>query len=99
MDVVPSRLSSDGDPRRLACAKQANVDLDRLLAVLFRARSDMRTELASRPPDARRLLAARGRLLESLEAYTSGLAARNLSPPPKLRDELALQRNLASQMT
>jgi hypothetical protein len=56
----------------------------------------MRAELASRPPDGRRQEIARERLLESLEAYASALAARGLSAPPNLRDELALQRNLAT---
>ena len=72
--------------------------MDRLLAVVLTARSNMRAELASRPSDARRQEIARERLLESLEAYTSGLAARGLSAPPVLRDELALQRNLAGRL-
>lgn len=79
-------------------ARQADPGLDRLLAVVLTARSDMRAELASRPADARRQEIARGRLLESLEAYTSGLTARGLSPPPALRDELALQRNLVGRL-
>lgn len=69
--------------------------LDRLLAVLLTARSDMREALAIRPSDARRQEIAREQLLASLEAYASGLTARGLSAPPALRDELALQRNLA----
>ena len=56
----------------------------------------MRVELATRPPDTRRQELARGCLLESLEAYTTALADRGLSAPPNLRDELALQRNLAN---
>jgi hypothetical protein len=77
------------------CARQADAGLDRLLALLLAARSNMRAELASRPPDARRQEAAREGLLESLEAYTAALSERGLSAPPNLRDELALQRNLA----
>lgn len=77
-------------------ARQADAGLDRLLGALVAARSDMRAELASRPPDGRRQEIARERLLESLEAYASALAARGLSAPPNLRDELALQRNLAT---
>jgi len=38
-------------------------------------------------------------LLSSLEAYTAALATRGLSAPPKLRDELALQRRLAGHYT
>lgn len=83
------------DLLRTACARQADAGLDRLLGVLVTARSDMRVELATRPPDTRRQELARERLLESLEAYTSALATRGLSAPPNLRDELALQRNLS----
>jgi len=78
------------------CARQADAGLDRLLGLLVAARSDMRGELARRPPDAHGQAVARRRLLESLEAYTSALALRGLSAPPNLRDELALQRNLAN---
>jgi hypothetical protein len=77
------------------CARQADAGLHGLLAVVLTARADMQTELKSRPPDGRRQRLARARLLGSLEAYASGLAARGLSAPPILRDELALQRNLA----
>lgn len=70
--------------------------LDRLLAVLVTARRNMREALAIRPSDARRQRMAREELLASLEAYASGLTARGLSAPPALRDELVLQRNLAT---
>jgi hypothetical protein len=79
----------------VTCARQADAGLDRLLSLLLTTRSNMRQELASQPPDARRQEIARGRLLVSLEAYASGLSARGLAAPPALRDELALQRNLA----
>ena len=98
MSSVPTRGSADGEPHRVIGARQADTGLDRLLAVVLTARSNMRAELASRPSDARRQEIARERLLESLEAYTSGLAARGLSAPPVLRDELALQRNLAGRL-
>lgn len=39
---------------------------------------------------------ARQALLVSLEAYVLGLAKRNLPVPPRLRDELFLQRQLAT---
>ena len=81
--------------RRSVDARQMDAALDRLLAVLLRARGDMREALAIRPSDARRQEIAREQLLASLEAYASGLTARGLSAPPALRDELALQRNLA----
>jgi hypothetical protein len=84
-----------GPPHHAVCARQADPGLDRLLAILLTARSEMRAELRSRPPDTKRQVGARGRLLESLEAYTAALAVRGLPPPPALRDELALQRNLA----
>ena len=77
------------------CARQADGGLDRLLTSLLSARNDMRAELAVRPPDTRRQQLTRQRLLKSLEAYAAGLAARGLSAPPNLRDELSLQRNLA----
>ena len=80
---------------RVVCARQADEGLHRLLTTLLTARSDMRAELAARPADNRRQEIAREQLLHSLEAYTSGLAARGLSAPPSLRDELTLQRNLA----
>ena len=76
-------------------ARKTNLALDRLLAVLLTARSDMREALSVRPSDGRRQEKARAQLLASLEAYASGLSARGLSAPPALRDELALQRNLA----
>ena len=69
--------------------------LDGLLAVLLAARIDMQEALSIRPSDGRRQEIARVQLLASLEAYASGLSARGLSAPPALRDELALQRNLA----
>ena len=96
MSTPPSRTSSDVDPRRSDCARQADAGLDQLLSVLLDARINMRAALASTPPDARRQDTARRDLLESLEAYTSALADRGLSAPPNLRDELALQRNLAT---
>jgi len=95
----------DGPPSGGVVAR-ASVDatsmdaaIDRLLRNLLTARSNMREVLAIRPSDARRQEIARGQLLASLEAYASGLTARGLSAPPALRDELALQRNLAALRT
>ena len=97
MSTAPVNVGVAKSPARVVCAKQADGGLDRLLTTLLTARSDMRAELSIRPPDTRRQDIARERLLKSLEAYTSGLAARGLSAPPNLRDELTLQRNLAQQ--
>lgn len=99
MSTVPARVFSDRDPSHLVCARQGQASMDRLLVALLTARRNMQAELATRPVDARRQSIARDGLLESLVAYTSGLAARGLSAPPLLRDELALQRNLASRRT
>jgi hypothetical protein len=79
---------------RLLCAKQADGGLDGLLTALLTAREAMRAELRRRPPDGKGQTSARGDLLQSLEAYTQALSARGLSAPPRLRDELALQRSL-----
>lgn len=38
-------------------------------------------------------------LLDALEAYASGLAGRHLPIPPRLRDELRLQRRIGHQST
>jgi hypothetical protein len=78
------------------CAKQADAVLDALLTVLLTAREAMRAELRRKPPDGKRQTSARRHLLRSLEAYTQALSARGLSAPPRLRDELALQRGLLS---
>jgi hypothetical protein len=71
--------------------------LDRLLTEVLAARSSMRAELQCRPPVLPRQALTRRRLLDALEAYAKGLAARGLSAPPNLRDELNLQRNLDGQ--
>jgi hypothetical protein len=78
----------------VVCARQADSGLDRLLTAVLTARRAMRTELKRQPSVTLLRAAARHDLLDSLEAYTTGLTARGLSAPPKLRDELALQRSL-----
>lgn len=90
MTGVPRRGNPDEDPGPVTGAKQA--DAGRLLAVVLTATSNMRAALADQE-------SAREGLLESLGAYTSGLAARGLSAPSVLRDELTLQRNLAGRVT
>lgn len=93
-----STLSAGSDylrtARRPLCARQADSGLDALLAVVLSARVAMGAELRSRPPDRDRQTSARRQLLGSLEAYTAALSKRGLSAPPRLRDELALQRAL-----
>lgn len=63
---------------------------------LVQARFGMQAELRIRPIDPQRQSAVRARLLTALEEYAAALAVRGLSAPPRLRDELALQRNLAT---
>lgn len=92
----PAR-QSESALARVVCATQADAQLDRLLSALLNARRDMRVELRARPPLAGREMLAQRRLLDGLEAYVSALTARGLSAPPRLRDELALQRNLAAK--
>jgi hypothetical protein len=75
-------------------ARQAAPALDALLAALDVQRLEMRQALNAPRSDARRQMFARRRLLDSLEAYTAALGRRNLPVPPRLRDELSLQRSL-----
>lgn len=97
MEPVSLHVRSSESPVAAAVARQADPGLDRLLAVVLTERRAMAAELRVRPPRADRQMDVRGRLLASLEAYTAALASRGLGPPPKLRDELALQRGLARQ--
>ena len=85
-----------GTPQRELCARQADSGLDALLTVLLKARDAMRTALRANPAERNRQTSARRQLLRSLEAYTAALTARGLCAPPRLRDELALQRSLSS---
>lgn len=98
VDVTASSAHSSGC-RPPALARQADPGLERLLATVLNERGAMTAELRVRPPSAVGQIAARQRLLSSLEAYTAALATRGLSAPPKLRDELALQRRLAGHYT
>jgi hypothetical protein len=98
MSGLTARPHPNGPTDRLICARQADTGLDRLLSGLLNARREMQGELRRRPPDGKRQTAARRRLLESLEAYTAAIVRRGLPAPPALRDELALQRNLAGQI-
>jgi hypothetical protein len=94
--TVVGPASSQARPPGVVCAKQADAGLDHLLTALLNARTAMQAELSIRPPAMQRQVVVRHELLDSLEAYTTGLLARGLSAPPSLRDELALQRSLHS---
>jgi hypothetical protein len=96
VDTVAAPSSSQAPPPRVVCARQADRGLDHLLTALLHARNAMQAELARQPPVMPRQSVVRHQLLDSLEAYTTGLIARGLSAPPILRDELALQRSLDS---
>ena len=54
-----------------------------------------RLRRAPLPPD--RLAAARQSLLAALESYAAELTARRLPVPPRLRDDLRLQRSIGTQ--
>jgi hypothetical protein len=82
--------------QRELCARQADGGLDALLTVLLTARDAMRAALRANPADRNSQTSARRQLLRSLEAYTAALTARGLCAPPRLRDELALQRGLST---
>jgi len=56
----------------------------------------MKRTLSVRPCTAADQKRARQALLASLEGYALGLSKRNLPLPPRLRDELFLQRQLAT---
>jgi hypothetical protein len=75
-------------------ARQADPGLDSLLTVLDCARAGMEQALGAHPADAKHVMQVRRGLLESLEAYAAALGKRNLPVPPRLRDELSLQREL-----
>ena len=95
MSVTPTTAPIGGLPSPLVIAKQADADLDRLLATVLKARCSMQAELRL-PPKKQRRMAIQRRLLVALETYALALSTRGLLAPPKLRDELALQRGLAA---
>lgn len=77
--------------------RQASHELQALLATLDLDRTAMKQALSNRPSNVTGQAAARRALLASLEAYATGLARCNLPVPPRLRDELSLQRGLATK--
>lgn len=86
-----------GSPARpVTRVRQADPGLDALLAALNDERAAMKQALGTHPPDGKQQMDVRRGLLASLEAYAGGLSTRGLPVPPRLRDELSLQRQLAS---
>ena len=96
MSTVTTEPGCLGTSQRQDCARQADAGLDALLTLVLSARRAMRAELQNKPSDRTRQASARRQLLRSLEAYAAALTMRGLSAPPRLRDELALQRALVS---
>jgi hypothetical protein len=96
VSVDPAVVPIGGPPPAAGFARQADAGLGRLLATVLEERSAMHAELRLPLKRERRSLVQR-RLLAALELYASALSARGLLAPPKLRDELALQRGLAAR--
>jgi hypothetical protein len=96
VSTLSTGLGYLGTTQREHYARQADGGLDALLPVLLMARDAMRAALRANPADRNRQILARRQLLRSLEAYTAALTARGLCAPPRLRDELALQRGLST---
>ena len=96
MSTVSAKPGYLGTAEGQVCARQADAGLDALLTAVLSARGAMGAELQSKPPDRNRQTSARRQLLRSLEAYTGALTKRGLCAPPRLRDELALQRAMMS---
>jgi hypothetical protein len=81
---------------RVVLARSADADLRLLLADVVDRRRAMQAELRL-PVNTQRRIIVQRHLLAALESYTSALSTRGLVVPPKLRDELALQRGLADR--
>jgi hypothetical protein len=73
--------------------KQQAATLEPLMRAIQLARDDVQARRSV--PGAHELLrSARHSLLTAMEAYADELTARRLPIPPKLRDELRLQRQV-----
>jgi hypothetical protein len=92
----PGPTDTSPTPAPVAAIPQATPELQRLLATLVGERAAMKRALSVRPCNAADQKQARQALLISLEAYALGLSKRHLPVPPRLRDELFLQRQLAT---
>jgi hypothetical protein len=77
--------------------RQADARLGHILAELVCGRAAMTQVLRARPSDAKQQADVRRKLLKALEAYADALGKRHLPVPPRLRDELSLQRQLATR--
>jgi hypothetical protein len=77
--------------------RQADAGLGHILEALVCERAAMTQALGARPSDAKQQADGRRKLLKALEAYVDALGRRHLPVPPRLRDELSLQRQLASR--
>ena len=73
--------------------RPATPSLEVLMANIRAAREEVRV-LRVAPVAHDRLLAARRALLGAMEAYADALVQRRLPIPPRLRDELRLQRDI-----
>jgi hypothetical protein len=97
----PAGTAGDGVEEDLPAAGTGPAPAhDQYLAALLSqsvvARDGLADALRTRGPAQRLVPAARARLLAALEAYASALDARNLPIPRRLRDDLRLQRALAT---
>jgi hypothetical protein len=95
-DRAPT-AASDDYLRAAAVAGSArvrpnDVDLPSLLTDLLAARDVVTHDLT--PGRNHQPSPARGKLLACMEAYVAALTARQLPIPPRLRDDLRLQRSL-----
>ena len=84
-------------PTSLRPVRQADAGLGYILDALICQRAAMKEALGARPSDVKQQSDARRNLLRALEAYVEALAKRHLPVPPRLRDELSLQRQLATR--
>ena len=98
--TLPPRTPDPSQPAGPAQAtgrlRQASPELHALLATLDAERAAMKRALGIHPANVPDLQAGRRALLRSLEAYVAALGKSNLPVPPRLRDELSLQRGLAA---
>jgi len=94
LKVASAIAQSSGVTAASVAPRQADAGLEGHLATLVSARMAMRAELGS-PPVIMRERVAQRQLLTALERYVAAVAARGMPIPPRLRDELRLQQQLA----
>ncbi len=71
-------------------------DLRELFGAVLRGRASLTTDLNLPQPQPHLTRAARARLISALEAYSGALVASQLPVPHSIRDELRLQRSVAT---